>query len=118
MKQILLLAMLLFVTSIMAQNDKKMATVDIRTTAVCDMCVRTIEGDLIYDKGVKKVEVDLASNIIHVAFDPRKTSADDIRIAVTKLGYYADDLPGDAKAFANLPACCQKEGCGQPTKEH
>lgn len=113
-----LASLLLFTSTSSAQDTKKLATADIRTTAVCDMCVRTIEGDLIYEKGVKKVEVRLAENIIHVEFDPRKTSIEDLRLAVTKLGYYADDLPGDPKAYAKLPACCQKEGCGQPAEKH
>jgi mercuric ion binding protein len=99
-------------------QDKKLAQLDIRTSSVCDMCEQTIESNLIYEKGVKKVDLDLATNVIHVEYDPRKTSPEAIRVAVTKLGYYADDLPGDPKAFAALPACCQKEGCGKPAEKH
>ena len=43
-------------------------------------------------------------------YDPRKTDPEAIRTAVTKLGYSADDLPGDEEAFKKLPDCCQKEG--------
>ncbi len=96
-----------------AQDKKKVEHLDIRTSTVCDMCETTIEENLIYEKGVKSVNVDLAHNSIHIEYDPKKTTPDAIRTAVTKLGYYADDLPGDEKAFKNLPACCQKEGCGK-----
>lgn len=94
-------------------QDKKLEHLDIRTSTVCDMCETTIEENLIYERGVKSVNVDLATSQIHVEFDPRKTSPDAIRAAVTKLGYSADDLPGDEAAFKNLPTCCQKEGCGK-----
>jgi copper chaperone CopZ len=97
-----------------AQDKKELAQLDIRTSTVCDMCEATIEENLIYEKGVRSVSVDLATNSIHVEYDARKTDPDAIRVAVTKLGYYADDLPGDEAAFRNLPECCQKEGCGKP----
>lgn len=99
-------------------QDKRNAQLDIRTSSVCDMCETTIETELIYEKGVKKVDLDLATSVIHVEYDERKTTPEAIRVAVTKLGYYADDLPGDPKAFAKLPACCQKEGCGKPAEKH
>ncbi len=106
---------LLFCFTWMASTaqDKKLEHMDIRTSTVCDMCETTIEENLIYERGVKSVDVDLATNAIHVEFDPRKTTPEAIRTAVTKLGYAADDQPGDEEAFKNLPACCQKEGCGK-----
>lgn len=113
MKNLLILLMLLPAFALHAQNDK-LDTLVVRTSAVCDMCVTTIESEMIYEKGVKKVTVDLAAVTVTVQYDPRKTNPDALRKGVTKLGYYADDLAGDPKAFANLPACCQKEGCGLP----
>lgn len=113
MRNLLLLLLLLPAFAAHAQS-KKTETLEIRTSAVCDMCIVTIEGEMIYEKGVKKVKLDLATNVISVEYDPRKTNPDALRKAVTKLGYYADDLPGDPKAFAALPDCCQKEGCGKP----
>lgn len=119
MRTMITLALALALSSLQAQ-DKKNTTVDldIRTSSVCDMCEKTIEDGLIYEKGVKKVDLDLATNIIHVSYDPKRTDADKLRAAVSKLGYYADDLPGEEKAFRNLPACCQKEGCGKPAEKH
>lgn len=95
-----------------------LAQLDIRTSSVCDMCEKTIEEGLIYEKGVKKADLDLSTNVIHVTYDPKRTDPDKLRTAVMKLGYYADDLPGDEKAYRNLPACCQKEGCGKPGEKH
>jgi copper chaperone CopZ len=113
MRKLLLLLLLLPAFAVHAQS-KKTEIVEIRTSAVCDMCIVTIEGEMIYEKGVKKVKLDLATNVISVEYDPRKTDPDALRNAVAKLGYYADDIPGDPSAFAALPDCCQKEGCGKP----
>lgn len=124
MKYLIILTLFLASNSLMAQTeavdahaDKKLAHVEIQSSTVCDMCEKTIEENLIYEKGVKKVDVDLAANKIHVDYDPRKNSPEKLRAAVSKLGYMADDLPGDEAAFKKLPLCCQKEGCGKPAGE-
>jgi copper chaperone CopZ len=97
--------------------QKGVEQLDIKSSTVCDMCVKTITSELIYEKGVKRVTVDLASSTVHVEYDARKNSPEKLRAALVKLGYAADGVPGDPKAFAKLPACCQKEGCGQVPAE-
>jgi copper chaperone CopZ len=120
MKKPIILSFLLASTALMAQDkaaeqpaDKKLASVDIRTSTVCEMCEKTIEENLIYERGVKKVDVDLEKSEIHVEYDPKKNTPQGLRTAVSKLGYMADDIPGDEAAFKKLPVCCQKEGCGK-----
>ena len=119
MKAIVLIITLCFSFALSAQKSSKLDTLVVRTSAVCEMCEQTIEGNLIYERGVKSVNLDLTTSEVKVGFDPRKTSPEKIRTALTKLGYYADDLPGDEKAFRDLPACCQAEGCGtKPAEKH
>ena len=96
-----------------APSAGKTAHLDIQSSTVCDMCVKTIEEELIYEKGVKKVDVDLSTAAVLVDFDPKKTDATKLRAALVKLGYSADGTPGDPEAFAKLPLCCQNEGCGK-----
>lgn len=114
MNKYVMTLLLLAAGSVQAQDGaKRIETLVVRTSTVCDMCVNTIEDNVIYEKGVKKVRVDLSANTVTVDYDPRKTAPDAIRQSIVKLGYMADEVPGDPKAFAKLPACCQKEGCGQ-----
>lgn len=95
-----------------------LGTLTIQSSAICDMCERTIETELIYEKGVKKVDVDLRTATVMVEFDSKKSDPAQLRAALVKLGYSADGTPGNAEAFANLPLCCQKEGCGKlPEKQ-
>ncbi len=96
-----------------AEKGKKTETVRIQSSTICDMCEKTIEENMIYEKGVKKVEVDLTTASVSITFDPRKTDPAALRTALTKLGYSADGVAADPAAFAKLPACCQKEGCGK-----
>lgn len=112
MRSITLILGLVLAVSLQAQDSKKLDTLNIRTSAVCEMCETTIEGNLIYEKGVKSVDLDLLTSEVTVEYDPRKTTPENIRTALSKLGYYADDIPGDPQAFRDLPECCQKEGCG------
>lgn len=120
MKNLILLSFLMATTSLVAQDGpaksrgSKLASLDMHTSTVCDMCVKTIEDNVIYEKGVKRVSVDLAKSEIHVEYDPKKNTPDGLRKAVSKLGYMADEIPGDEEAFKKLPLCCQKEGCGKP----
>ncbi|HRH68232.1 MAG TPA: heavy-metal-associated domain-containing protein [Flavobacteriales bacterium] len=88
-------------------------SVKIQSSAICDMCEKTIETEMIYEKGVKKVDVDLSTAAVLVDFDPKKTDATKLRSALVKLGYSADGTPGNPEAFAKLPLCCQNEGCGK-----
>jgi mercuric ion binding protein len=118
MRTYIVMLLLSLSVNAMAQDKKKVEVLEVRTSSVCDMCEKTIEENMIYEKGVKKVDLDLATSVIRIEYDARKTTPDAIRVAVTKLGYSADDLPGDAKAFSQLPACCQKEGCGKPMEKH
>ncbi len=123
MKKFLAIALLLASTCSFAQEpaahakDKKTTTMTIRTSTICDMCEKTIEENMIYEKGVKSVNVDLAASTILVEYDDKKNTPDGLRTAVTKLGYSADDMPGDEAAFKKLPLCCQKEGCGKPAEK-
>lgn len=93
-------------------------SVKIQSSAICDMCEKTIETEMIYEKGVKKVDVDLSTAAVLVDFDPKKTDAVKLRAALVKLGYSAEGTPGNPEAFAKLPLCCQNEGCGKlPVKK-
>jgi periplasmic mercuric ion binding protein len=112
MKNILTAALLLIGVSAAAQ--KNMDTLDVKSTAICDMCEKTIETELIYEKGVQKVAVDLDNATVQVVYDNKKTTPEKIRTAISQLGYMADGIPADETAWNKLPACCKNEGCGKP----
>ena len=74
------------------------------------MCKKTIERDLSFEKGVKTINLDIDSKLVTVVYLPSKTNPEKIRVALTKIGYDADSLKADEKAFDKLPYCCKEPG--------
>src|SRR6516162_7548445 len=74
-----------------AQENKKTAEIQIKTSAVCDMCKETIEKHLSFEKGIKKTDLDTKTKILTVVYNPNKITPEQIRAAVSKAGYDADD---------------------------
>lgn len=94
-----------------AQNgEKKITTVSVQTTAECGDCKERLENMLNYTKGVKYAELDLESKKVTVKFDTSKISLLEIKTKIAALGYDADDVKADEKAFKALPECCKING--------
>jgi periplasmic mercuric ion binding protein len=84
-------------------------TITIKTSAMCDMCKETLEKAMAYEKGVKESSLDVDSKVLTVTYNANKTSPEKIKLAVTKAGYDADEMPADTRAYDNLDACCKKD---------
>jgi copper chaperone CopZ len=105
----MLLMVTIFINPVSAQEKKKnYEEVQIQTSAVCGMCEERIETNIAYEKGVKSVELEDSTKIVTIGFDPRKTNPDQLRTAISKVGYDADDVAADPEAYEKLPACCKK----------
>ena len=90
-------------------EDKKYTEIKIKTSAVCGMCKDRIEQGLAYEKGIKDVALDLDTKIATVKYNPSKTTQEEIRNAISKLGYDADSIPADKTEYQKLPECCKKD---------
>ncbi|MCE3279009.1 MAG: Heavy metal transport/detoxification protein [Bacteroidetes bacterium] len=104
---VIAILMVISVAGINAQTDKT-AELKIKTSAVCDMCKETLEKNLAFEKGIKKSELDVDSKILTVTYNPQKITPEKIRLAVSKTGYDADDVPANKKAYDKLDGCCKK----------
>ncbi|MBL7890157.1 MAG: heavy-metal-associated domain-containing protein [Bacteroidia bacterium] len=91
-----------------ANAQETTSEIKIKTSATCDMCKETIEKYVAFEKGVKKVTVDVDTKMATVIYNPQKTSPEKIRLAISKSGYDADNIPADKKAYDKLDACCKK----------
>ncbi|MBV6483775.1 MAG: hypothetical protein KFKLKKLM_00230 [Flavobacteriales bacterium] len=91
-----------------SQKANKTETITIQTSAQCDMCKHTIEKAMAYEKGVKKSTLDVPTSILTVEYNPAKTTPEKIRKAVSDVGYDADDVPANPKAYEKLNPCCKK----------
>jgi len=84
--------------------------VKIRSSVQCEQCRERVTRELSKLEGVKKVKIDLTTQTVSVQYDGAKIQADEIRAALTAIGYDADDKRAQAEAYAKLPSCCQKGG--------
>lgn len=109
----ILVAVLSIQTSI-AQNGKKNEKAVIKTTIYCDHCkVCETCGDLFKTEmlkinGLKMYELDEKEMTITVHYNGQKTNLENIKTAISKLGYDADDIKAAVAAYEKLDACCKK----------
>jgi copper chaperone CopZ len=80
----------------------------IKTSGQCEHCKETLEKNLRFERGVKKVSFNIESHVVNVKYDEAKTTIRNIQVAITKLGYDADSLLADPNAYEKLNACCKK----------
>lgn len=109
MKKVAVIIILITINLTVNAQVKK---VEIKTSAICEMCKNTIEKDMAFEKGVKSSSLDLETKILTIEFNAKKTNPEKIRTRITKIGYHADDMQRDMKAYENLPECC-KDGAHQ-----
>jgi len=103
--------LILFATLSMnvALAQKSIETVEIQTSAVCDMCKGTIEKQLAFTKGVTAADLDVKTSIVTVSYKTNRTTLEDIREAINEVGYDADDSKATKEAYDNLHGCCKKD---------
>jgi cation transport ATPase len=93
-----------------AQTDMpEYDTAQIQTSAICGQCKERLEHNIAFEKGVKSVELDDSSKVLTIVYKEGKNDKEKLKIAVTKIGYDADDLAADPKAYNRLPDCCKKD---------
>ncbi len=113
MKNILVITFFLF-SAVSVFGQKKKETITIKTTTycdhckVCETCGLKMETDLYYVKGIKLVEYNETDMTISVTYKTKKTNPDNIRQAISKLGFSADGVPADPIAYEQLDGCCKK----------
>ena len=85
-------------TAAFAQDKKqKKANADIQevtlvTTIDCKNCVKKVEANLPYEKGIKDMKVNLEDKTVWIKYDATKTDKAKLAAAIVKLGYEAEEV--------------------------
>jgi mercuric ion binding protein len=108
MKNMLVMVFALFTLTSFSQ--KKIEQIIIQTSAECGSCKERLEGKLNYTKGIKFADLDIPSKKLTVKFKTNKISEEEILKIVSDLGYDADNLKANPKAYEALPQCCKVNG--------
>ena len=110
---ILLVLFTFFSFTLSAQNSKNekaviQTTIDCDHCKVCETCGQNFQENLYKIKGLKMYELDEKAMTITVFYNGKKTSLEEMKVAITKMGYDADNLKADPAAYENLDGCCKK----------
>ncbi len=81
------------------QQDKKKKTKEIKEVTFnvflhCEDCVKKVNENIAFEKGVKDLKVSLDDQTVYVKYDASKTSEDVLKAAIEKLGYPVSDNDG------------------------
>jgi periplasmic mercuric ion binding protein len=96
-----------------AQEKKSTGKVVIKTTLNCDHCKACetcglkFKTEMLKIKGVKMYELDDKKMTFTVYFNPKKTDLQTIKIAISKMGFDADEVKADPIAYQKLDDCCK-----------
>ena len=102
-------ASLMLLTNFVKAQNTNTAEIKITTSAVCETCKKTIEQALAFEKGVKKSVLDLTTKVVTVTYNPKKTTPEKIKLAISNAGYDADEVKANPKAYKKLEECCKKD---------
>jgi len=108
MKTKIIISIITFLIVFKVNAQETTSTIKIKTSATCDMCKETIEKYVAFEKGVKKITLDVDTKIATVIYNPQKTTPEKIRLAISNSGYDADDIVANKKAYDKLDECCKK----------
>jgi periplasmic mercuric ion binding protein len=108
MKKITFLLMLTLLATASAFAQSK--EIIIQTTAQCGECKTNIEKALLAEKGVKFAQLDVKTKQAKVVYNEKKITPEQLRIAISNVGYDADEIPANPEAVKKLSPCCTKDG--------
>ena len=70
-----------------AAPKKEVKTVVFNVGLHCQNCVKKVQENISFEKGVKALEVNLEKKTVTITYDPAKTNEAALKKAVEKLGY-------------------------------
>jgi mercuric ion binding protein len=112
LNSILLTVFVMLITNtVSAQKSNGKAV--IKTTLNCDHCKECetcglkFKTEMLKIKGVKMYELDDKKMTFTVYYNPKKTNLQNIKVAISKLGYDADEVKATPQGLATLDGCCK-----------
>jgi len=89
------IAIIALILSIAAFNAQAQSRKPVKETAEitfivalhCQNCVKKVEANLPFEKGIKDIKVTLDDHTVWIQYDISKTDPDKLKAAIEKLGY-------------------------------
>ena len=74
---------------------------------VCETCGMIFKTEMLKIKGVRTYELGDEDMTFTVFYNEKKTDLQTIKVAISKLGYDADEIKADPEAYKGLDDCCK-----------
>ena len=109
----ILIAFTIFLFSNVASAQKVTQKAVIKTFLHCDHCKECetcglkFKTEMLKIKGVKMYELDDKKMTFTIYYNSKKTTLQEIKHGIAKLGYDADEIKADPKAYESLDGCCK-----------
>ena len=108
-KVLVVLVAMMFSLSIYAKDIQELV-VTTTPPMSCQNCENKIKGNLRFEKGVKKIETNLADQKVTVEYDAEKTTPKKIEEAFNKIGYEVEVLDSGNNAKETSAKCINCTG--------
>ncbi|MDR0748873.1 MAG: heavy-metal-associated domain-containing protein [Tannerellaceae bacterium] len=72
-------------------KKKKSEEVTFSVNMFCENCKAKIEKNISWEKGVKDLTVDLEKKAVKIVYDSKKTTEEELKKAIEKLGYTCEE---------------------------
>lgn len=111
----ILSCILLAFSAINAHAQSKVAKINVKASIYCDHCKKCescgarLENAVYKEKGIKRVDIDEQQKTVNITYNPSKTNPEQLRRAIAKAGFDADDIKADPIAYGKLDDCCKKQ---------
>ena len=70
-----------------AKKKKELKEVTFKVDLHCGNCVKKVQENIAFEKGVKDMKVSLEEQTVMLKYDAAKTSEETLKAAIEKLGY-------------------------------
>ena len=77
------------------KQKKETETVTFRTTIHCQNCVKKVNDNLSFEKGVTDLKITLDDKQVTVTYDPAQTNEEALAKAIEQLGYSAEKVEAE-----------------------
>ena len=101
-----LLSMFVFSVAAFGQTKPIQKAVIKTPNAACEECKDYLESRLSREEGVTSVNVNYVRKTTTVTWITDRTNIEDIKAAISNLGFDADEIAADEIAYKKLPKCC------------
>lgn len=117
MKKLILMILALgtFTSSHLFAQKKEKNVVCFKSNMHCESCQNTLTEYLKFEKGVKELKIDHASNTILIEYKADKNSNENFAKAIVKKGYQANPISMDE--YSKIVKEVESEKDKQTTKE-